>query len=470
MAAQVLRRGEAVVWVPPRSVGERAFATEPRLLAMLPSAVSEKVAGPSGRPSGPVTVYGTDRAARYARLSLDSMPPLKTVKLVFDARDVTLLRVKVPPLPPARLQQALPNIVEDMLLQDAQACALAVGPRTGEGDERLVAAIDRSWLEFVVGAFERRGSKVAAAWPAQLALPVAPRQLSIACVNDGLALRSGVYEGIGWGASQDADFRAEALAEALANAMPAAAEAPEPALTGANEVAVTGLPDEPAAGPPSLDEGGPLRVAAFVEDPSWEAPARRAFQRAGVEFAIRPLPLPKQAPLDLLGGRRGSAAQRWLADIDWRAWRLPTALAAGCVLAWLAGLNLHWAALAAERDDLKAQIERTFRQTFPNAQVIVDPLLQMQRQLSTLRARAGQSGPDDFVPLLARFSQALGPQATDSLSAVEYREGRLRVRFQPGFYDSKSLRDSLAAACQRQGLRLQFDSEREPTATVALLQ
>jgi hypothetical protein len=86
-----------------------------------------------------------------------------------------------------------------------------------------------------------------------------------------------------------------------------------------------------------------------------------------------------------------------------------------------------------------------------------------------LRTRAGQAGPDDFVPLLTRFALALGAQGADSMGSVEYRDGRLRVRFQPGFYEARSVRDVLVRNCQRQGLSLKFDGEREPAATVALL-
>src|SRR5690606_7641615 len=131
---------------------------------MLPVAVTDKVGG-AATPGGlPVTVFGSASTARYVRVSLDALPVLKSATLIFDARDVNLLHVVVPPLSGARLQQALPNVVEDLLLQDPQTCAFALGPRLGDEGLRLVAAVDRAWLEFVIGAFERRGIVVQAAW------------------------------------------------------------------------------------------------------------------------------------------------------------------------------------------------------------------------------------------------------------------------------------------------------------------
>lgn len=448
MAAQVLKRGQAVVWVPPRSVGERQFAGAPVLLAMLPAAVSEQVGGAASAAGHPVTVFGSASGARYVRVSLDALPALKQVTLVFDARDVNLLRVTVPPLSPARLQQALPNLVEDLLLQDAQACAYATGPReNNDTQQRLVAAIDRAWLEFVVGAFERRGIRVQAAWPAQLALPVGAGQAALACLHDGVALRTQPNDGIGWSAGADAEARTEAIVCAL-DAIGASA---------------------PASAPAAGAAGSRRRIAVFVEDGSWQAPVLKAAARAGVDVDVRALAFPLAAAVDLLSARSGTAARRWLADVDWRAWRLPAAAAAASVVVALIGSNLHWALLAKEADRLRAGIEQRYRDAFPGARVIVDPMLQMQRQVAGLRARAGQSGPDDFVPLLARFSQALGGQAIDAMASVEFREGRLRVRFQPGFFESRAARDALVRAGQQLGLSVRFDAEREPTAAVALL-
>lgn len=321
MAAQVLRRGQAIVWVPPRALGERAFATEPVLLAMLPVAVSDKVGGAANPGGVPVTVFGSASTARYVRVSLDALPVLKTVTLIFDARDVNLLRVVVPALSGARLQQALPNVVEEMLLQDPQSCAYAVGPRVGADGQRLVAAIDRGWLEFVVGAFERRGIAVQGAWPAQLALPVGPDRTALACLNDGLALRTDLLDGIGWSASSDADSRAEAIVALLASAgtpsAPFAPPAADAAPAAAEGEAVIGLAArELPSEPPRLRR----RLAVFVEDASWQTPVLKAAARAGLDTDIRALPFPQPAPIDLLAARRGSAAGRWFADIDWRAW------------------------------------------------------------------------------------------------------------------------------------------------------
>jgi general secretion pathway protein L len=415
MAAPILRRGEAVVWLPPRSDGERAFATEARLLA---------------------GIAQSDGTVRFARMSLDAMQSVRQVRLVFDPRDVSLIPAAVPALSGHRLAQALPNIVEDSLLQDAAACAMVAGPPTAAG-RRTIAVIDRGWLEFVVGAFERRGIAVRTALPAQLALPWKPGEWAMACVNGGLALRTERHEGLGWSAGPDPAHHAEAISALLESA----------------------LADRPA----------PQSLVVHVDDEAEWAPALAELS-ARLDIPVRMAGLPVPAPgagIDLLGGRAG-AGRRMLASFDWREWRWPAGIAAACVVAALVGLNLHWSTMARERQEIRTALEQQFRSTFPEAQVVVDPLLQMNRQVATLRARSGQSGPDDFMPLLARFVQALGPRGDDAIAALEYRDGTLRVRFQPQRVEGRAAREQLVGSLSRQGLLLRFDNERAPLATVSV--
>jgi general secretion pathway protein L len=182
---------------------------------------------------------------------------------------------------------------------------------------------------------------------------------------------------------------------------------------------------------------------------------------------MAPILPPEEGGIDLLSGRV-AASRRMLSAFDVRAWRLPMAIAAACATAWLIGLNLHWIQMGREKDALRRSLESTFRSAFPTAQVVVDPLLQMNRQIADLRARSGQSGPDDFVPLMAQLGQALGPAGVDAIAGAEYREGRLKVRFQTQRVDGRAAREALRDACAKAGLKLQFDNERDPTAVVGV--
>lgn len=415
MAAAPLKRGDAIVWVPPRSEGERGLGSEALLLAMR--------APPAG-------------TGGYERVSLEALQGTSRVRLIFDARDVTLLTPLVPALSGARLAQALPNVIEESLLQDVASCAVIPGPPMDDG-RRLVAVIDRNWLETVVGWFESRDMRVLSAWPAQLVLPQpdGSARWSVACTRQAIVLRTGPIAGLGWRAPEDPALRTEAMTDLL-NAALATSERPQ-------------------------------GLQVLVDEPQWEAAAQTVGAALQLPVTVEPLQAPVASPVDLLAGRAG-ASRRMIAAFDARAWKVPAALAGACALAALIGLNLHWGQLARERTAIRSAMESTFRSAFPGTQVVVDPVLQMNRQVAALRSRSGQSGPDDFLPLLGRLGEALGPAGTDALAAMEFRDGRLKVRFRPDRVDGRAAREQLRQACTRAGLKLEFDSDREPTATVGL--
>lgn len=431
------------------------FANEPQLLAIVHS-----VEGP-----------------RYARLSLDTLPKVRSATLVIDARDVSLIPAKLPPLSGAKLRAAVPNVVEDSLLQDTATCAFGVGPSMEDG-RRLIAVVDKAWLEFVVGAIERRSIRVTAAVPSQLALPFAPGVATVACLHDGLAVRTSRLEGIGWSASDETDYRTEALSAALATVL-----AP-PTLRAFNPMdPTTGSfkRDEPSLNNDEDDEDddgafspAPTtgfqadRLVACIEDESWKEPVEMVARKLRLPVQFLPLPVPQTDVIDMLDGRNsGMSMLRRLTDIDWRAWRWPAILTAASVGVFLLGLNLHWGKLAAEREQLRENMRTTLKTAFPDFpidRVPGDPADHMSRKVRDLRSNAGQTGPDDFIPLMARFSQALGAQASDSLTGLEYRDGKLRVRFQPELVKSRAKRENMRQACKRLGLVLQFDAGQSPSA------
>ena len=70
--------------------------------------------------------------------------------LIVAARDLLLTAALLPPLKGPRLRQALPNVVEDQLIQDPQTCHIAVDPIALAGGRRVLAVIDRGWFRFVL--------------------------------------------------------------------------------------------------------------------------------------------------------------------------------------------------------------------------------------------------------------------------------------------------------------------------------
>lgn len=417
MAAKTLKRGEAIVWLPARSGGEARLRDEPSLVALI----------------------GGTASPQARRVSLEALAGIRSIGLVLDPRDCTVLKVALPPLSGARLLQALPNVVEEHLLQDPTECLLALGPAGAPDEPRQIAVADREWVELVLSTFERRGHRITGLWPASEVLPTERGPLSLGCINEGMILRIGQTDALGAPAPRSPGDRAQALQRLLEGA---------------------GLSNVAAGSEPAV-------LRAWVDQPDWTDVIDQTVRANGLVAETVLIQAGFEPRLDLLDAR-ATRARRMIAGLDPAALRLPMVLAGACLLAALLGLNLHWWQLTRERDAARAALEAAFRAAVPSAQVVVDPLLQMTRHVALLAAAAGQASAQDVLPLLNRLAQALGPQAIDALTSVEYSEGRLRVRFRPDRVESRAARDQIQNACARAGLQLRFDNDRDPAATVAL--
>jgi type II secretion system protein L len=141
--------------------------------------------------------------------------------------------------------------------------------------------------------------------------------------------------------------------------------------------------------------------------------------------------------------------------VDWRAWRLPAALAAALALSWIAGLNIDaWLKLS-EEQQLRGQMNAAFREALPRVAVVLDPVAQLRRALADMRSGAGTGDAGDFVPLATSFARAVQAEA-ESVRTIEYRDRSLQVRFEPRAVDSAAKRDALVERLAKSGLTARF--------------
>ncbi|MCT9074360.1 type II secretion system protein GspL [Cupriavidus gilardii] len=410
---------------------------------------------------------------REGQAPIAELPAADRLVLIVAAADVLVTTAAVPPLAPNRLKLALPNLVEDSLAADAQACHIAVGPEAPQAAadassaaaaargprRRLLMVTERAWLRAVLDAFAEHRHRRRHLLAAQFCLPLLPA------------------------ADQAAAAHASSPAGPAAAPEPAAPSQPsEPPATLALEAASSAL----AAAAPLLDGEADTGQAA----PVWQLTVRtdryqgyglllgddalaawQALAPAGVWYgdrkaaalptlnSVRPLGWPvwiegaqaalRESALDLAQfdfaqGR----ADRW----NLRAWRAPLALAAALLLVHLAALNIHWLMLRGEQARLQQAQTQLLRSAFPRMPVVVDPPLQMRRQVEQLRLASGRSTPDDFLPLADRFAQAGRQLPPDALLALEYRGKTLHATLKPGT-DTNALRQ----AARQAGLSMEED-------------
>ena len=102
----------------------------------------------------------------------EMMSRAQRVVALVAASDVTLWRTQVPPLSPAKLKAALPNLVEDRLIGDPGECAVVAGPLS-EG-LRTIAVVQRVWLAIIAKSLHTLGARNITLLPTQLCLPSPP--------------------------------------------------------------------------------------------------------------------------------------------------------------------------------------------------------------------------------------------------------------------------------------------------------
>ncbi|KGD36160.1 type II secretion system protein L [Burkholderia pseudomallei] len=396
---------------------------------------------------------------RAGRAALALLPQAATTVLIVAARDLLMLEQALPPLKGPRLKQALPNIIEDQLIQDPQGCHIAVDPAALDGGRRVLAVIDRAWFKFIVDAFTAAGHRHLRAVPVTRCLPPATRRDAAAAAETEAVADVALDRPAEHAAAADAPGSGHAGATA---------NAPAPAESIVAVALARGALGEGFAAPVSsavatleaLANGTPLELYELGE-PGAEP------QLA----SVRPLDdkrlLPGAAiwPFDALVRRaldsRFDLCQFEFEFAPWRfdratfmRLRLPLALAATTLAIAVIGANAHWWKLSRERDALAAQITETLLSTFPKTTTVLDPAAQMTRQLDRLRIAAGELSPNDFLSLASGLARSLGPLPPNGIASLDYHDRRLDVGFKP----ETKVDPDFAQRLARNGLTGEIDS------------
>jgi len=432
----------------------------------------------------------TGRTQRAGRSALGLLPRATSTVLLIAARDLLMIPATVPPLKGPRLRQALPNVVEDHLIQDPQTCHFAIDAKPLADGRHVVAVIDRGWFRFLVEGFTAAGHRSLRAVPVTRCLP---RPVAAAVPASVEALAHAVD------AAADAAKQAEAPAADAAAPGVAAVVAPviapvvvcvfgtamqtAPALLGSEAIQpesaaatsalallelaiVRGASAEGLAVPA---EGVAATVAALAGDAPvtrytlsaipGEPTTRGSAANVAADVAAA---LPGAEPLPFETLARNALAcrfdlcqfefvvQPWRLDrATLRRLRVPIGLVAASLAVVVIGSNVEWLLMARQRDAINAQMTELLLNAFPKTTVVLDPPGQMARQLQQLRVAAGEPSPEDFLPLADGLARSLGPVPANAIASLDYRNRQLEVTFKP----DATVDDDLAKRLARNGLQ-----------------
>ncbi|SHN68164.1 type II secretion system protein L (GspL) [Duganella sacchari] len=341
----------------------------------------------------------------------DLVASSRRVVLLLAAADVTLLRVKAPPLSAAKLKAALPALVEEQVLGDPADCVLAASAADEEG-LRTVAVVQRAWLEVLVKALLAQGAHAVSALPSQLCLPFQPGAVS-ATVLPGdagyeLVLRQSQLEGLGLTLPAQPQMALQTLR----------------ALAGEQAMTLYLAPAQMAQFAPLAAEVPHLTL----EEDHW-AHWVAASRSAGLDLAPAL-------------GTAGAASRAW------QLWRWPVRIAVLALLVNVVGINIEWMRLKGEAKTVDLSMKQTFKSVYPNEPLVAAPMDQMARNIRLAKANSGEGSADEFVALSAGFGAALSSlPRRDIIAALEYKDRALIVKVKPNTVDAAmmaQLRSALA--------------------------
>lgn len=362
----------------------------------------------------------------YATLSdlSTTIAKAQRVVLLLAASDVALRHLQVPPLSPAKLKAALPNLVEDQLINDpADSVVVVDSSANTSGGMRTVAVVQRAWLSIVSKALLAFGARQLTALPAQLCLSFAAEQSGSvsAAINEweskeqqaaiDLTLRLSEQDGIGL-AIMPALTQSEHHEESSASVVIQTLSTVVPLATIQLYVPQTAV----HAYQDAVQNNSALNKRITVFADNW------SHWITGAQVTT----------LDLMAGLGTATGTK----LNWQPWRWPLLLAAAVLLVNAIALNIDWWRMKSEANSLRTAMVQIYKTAYPKESVIIDPIAQMQQKIAAAKHTAGLPNGDDFTALIAAFGEAWssvgGAGNASTIAGIEYRERSLYVRLKAG--------------------------------------
>jgi general secretion pathway protein L len=303
------------------------------------------------------------------------------------AADTLLTHATLPTRSRRKIMQALPYALEEQLLGEPELQHFAY---VAEADGTLAVAVTaRERIQTWTDALARSGIRPGAMSPATLMVPWAIDSWSLAFNEDEILVRSGEVSGFVCpaGAANPPAMLAAAVREAAE-----ANRAPETLI-------VFQAPADFSADTWSGALGVPVRIE------------RASLWDKRVE---------SQAPINLLQGQFAPSGEQ-------RTALRPYLPAVVMLVLWFAGNvvfdTIDWWRLHRQHQQYASEMNSILLTAFPDTKTVLDPAMQMQRNMEALQSRQGTG----LVPLLAKLAPALVGEGGVKLRQLRYNDRAVTV-------------------------------------------
>lgn len=325
----------------------------------------------------------------------------RRIAVLVAADHVLLTDAALPVKAGAKLAQLVPYALEEQVADDIDALHFAIGHRNSDTGRTAIGVVDKSIMQTAGAALLEAGISPAALYSE--ASLIAPNPGQVVAWLDG---------------------------DTLVVASPARPPVVVPVTTlrGVFEF----LASTQAYGADVLPATLSLQLVATSVDWQLHAGELGFLQEHFATATVQLLPqgslpwlasqIEAASPLNLL---QGDHAPRSAGGGDWRRWRVPAALAAALLVAFIAGKIYQVERLDAAERALDVEIEQTFRMAMPGAQDSTDARRRMSQRYASLQDGSGSAG---LLPALSAFAAARAAVPDASLQGISLREDALDLR------------------------------------------
>lgn len=315
--------------------------------------------------------------------TLAEMPKAEQCDAVAPAAVVLLTTAKLPVSKGEKARRLLPFVVEDQLAVEVDTVHFALGAALPDG-RQSVAVVNKHWLQHSLALLSEHGLRVQHLFPETLLLALPEAGWAMTWDGQRGMVRTGEYAGCAL-EGEGIPFALQCLCQSVA------AHPPKQLL---------------------------VYTATELDTAAWSA-------QLGVTVVKSSQPTPYGlSAFNLLQGHfaRQQFNWAWLPKLKPVLW-----LGAAMILLQLIGTGVTDWRLSREQQQLRQDMEKNFRLAFPEATVVVDPVLQMERQLATLRRTAGIADAQDFLPILGKITPLLSEASGAQLQQISYEDQALKL-------------------------------------------
>lgn len=305
-----------------------------------------------------------------------SFPNADECEVVVPFSLISLATAKLPKVNSKRLLEIAPYAIEDAVISEPEK-NLALPLKKLQDDTTLLAVIDRGWMDGLLAELGKSGLEPKRAVPELLLPSLKAGEWALVLLGPEGFLKT----------SEEAAFSLDCHGQ------------------------------EPPVGLKlALERERPEKILVYSKDypdlEQWEKMLGIPFRQAGAwdwkkaEF---------RREINLIGR---SASRSF--EIDWRPFKPALFILFMMIALQFSGTVYEWIHLSREKKAIFTEMDRLFRQSFPEARVVVDAPLQMKRKLEELRRSGGNRQPGDFIPLMASLSGEIASLPSGSLSSIDY--------------------------------------------------